>query len=61
VVRAAPGTGSAICRGIASAWRSRRLIMNGWQIFGWVVLAIVVLLVLLNIKDLLRYIRIRSM
>jgi hypothetical protein len=35
--------------------------MNGWQIFGWVVLAIVVLLVLLNIKDLLRYIRIRSM
>jgi hypothetical protein len=35
--------------------------MSGWEIFGWVVLAIVVLVVLLNIKDLLRYIRIRSL
>lgn len=35
--------------------------MNGWEITGWVVLAIVVLLVLLNLKDLLRYLRIRSL
>jgi len=35
--------------------------MSGWEIFGWVVLAIVVLVVLLNIKDLMRYIRIRSL
>ena len=35
--------------------------MNGWAITGWVVLAIVVLLVLLNIKDLVRYLRIRSL
>jgi len=35
--------------------------MNGWQITGCVVLAIIVLLVLLNIKDIARYIRIRSL
>ena len=35
--------------------------MSGWAIFGWIVLAVIVLLVLLNLRDILRYLRIRSM
>ena len=35
--------------------------MNGWQVFGIVVLVIVVLLVLMNLKDLFRYLKISSM
>jgi hypothetical protein len=35
--------------------------MNGWEVFGIVVLVIVVLLVLMNLKDLFRYLKISSM
>lgn len=35
--------------------------LNGWQIAGIVVLALIVLGLLLNMKDIVRYIKIRSM
>jgi hypothetical protein len=35
--------------------------MNGWEIAGVVILAIIVLELLINIKDLFRYIKISSM
>jgi hypothetical protein len=35
--------------------------MNGWEIAGIVVGAVVLLMVLINIKDLFRYIKISSM
>ncbi len=35
--------------------------MNGWGVFGVVVLAIIVLGVLVNARDLARYFKIRSM
>lgn len=35
--------------------------MNGWEIFGVVVLALIVLGVLVNLKDIIRYLKIRSM
>lgn len=35
--------------------------MSGWEIFGLVVLAVIVLGVLVNLKDIIRYLKIRSM
>jgi hypothetical protein len=35
--------------------------MSGWEIFGWVVVALIVLALLFNLRDILRYLRIRSM
>ena len=35
--------------------------MSGWEIFWVVVLAVIVLAVLFNLRDILRYLRIRSM
>jgi len=35
--------------------------MNGWQIAGLVVLVLIVLGVLVNARDIARYLRIRSM
>ena len=35
--------------------------MSGWEIFGIVVAALIVLAVLWNLRDILRYLRIRSM
>lgn len=35
--------------------------MSGWGIFGLVVLAVIVIVVLLNLKDIIRYLKIRSM
>lgn len=35
--------------------------MSGWEIFGIIVLALIVLFLLLNAKDIARYLRIRSM
>jgi hypothetical protein len=35
--------------------------MSGWAIFGIVVAVIVVLLLLMNAKDLCRYVKIRNM
>lgn len=35
--------------------------MNGWEIAGIVILALIVLAVLINMKDLVRYIKIRNM
>jgi hypothetical protein len=35
--------------------------MSGWAIFGIVVAVIVVLLLLMNAKDLYRYVKIRNM
>ena len=35
--------------------------MNGWQIAGLVVLVLIVLVVLMNARDIARYLRIRSM
>jgi hypothetical protein len=35
--------------------------MNGWEIFGLVVLVVAVGVVLVNLRDVIRYIKIRSM
>ena len=35
--------------------------MSGWAIFGIVVLALIVFGILVNLKDIKRYLRIRSM
>jgi hypothetical protein len=35
--------------------------MNGWEIAGIVIAAIIVLLLLMNAKDIYRYVRISSM
>jgi hypothetical protein len=35
--------------------------LSGWEIFWVVVLAVIVLAVLFNLRDILRYLRIRSM
>jgi len=35
--------------------------LSGWEIFGIVVLALIVLAVLFNLRDIMRYLRIRSM
>jgi hypothetical protein len=35
--------------------------MNGWEIFGIVVAVLVVIAILANLRDLIRYMRIRSM
>lgn len=35
--------------------------MSGWEIFGIVVAVLLVLLILVNLRDLIRYLKIRSM
>ena len=35
--------------------------MSGWEIFGIVVAVLVALLILSNLRDLIRYLKIRSM
>lgn len=35
--------------------------MSGWQIFGLIVLAVIVIGVLVNLRDIIRYLKIRSM
>lgn len=35
--------------------------MSGWWIFGLIVLALIVLAILPNLKDIIRYIKIRQM
>lgn len=35
--------------------------MGGWEIAGIIIVALIVLMILFNIKDLIRYIKIRSM
>jgi hypothetical protein len=35
--------------------------MNGWEIFGIVVAALIVIAILFNLRDLIRYLKIRAM
>ncbi len=35
--------------------------MSGWEIFGIVVAVLLALLILVNLRDLIRYLKIRSM
>ena len=35
--------------------------MSGWEIAGIIILALIVMLILFNLKDLIRYIKIRAM